>query len=124
MDVPPVVKSRMEPIPPMNPEPSRQGPDIAPHPIRWVVLVGMILGPPVLTWLAALAKFNPVAVAIPFLGGMAAAVVSWRAFLGHFGRTSALKVLMGIVCAFILGVVTFALSFAGCSIGGFEFDMR
>ena len=108
----------------MNPEPSEPGPEIARRPIRWFLLVSVILGPPVLTWLAALAKINPVAVAIPFIGGIAAAVVTGTAFLRHFERTSALKLVIGIVCALILGVVTFGLSFAGCSIGGFEFDMK
>ncbi len=110
----------METTPPMDPKTSQPVPEIR-RPVHWFLLVGVILGPPVLTWLAALAKIDPVAVAIPFLGGIAAAVVSGAAFLRHFGRTSALKVLIGLACAFVFGLVTFVLCFVGCSMGGFQF---
>ena len=102
-------------------------PSPAPHPRRlnWIAFLALLLGPGVLTSLAALADMHrdaapSVAVIGGVLGGMGCGILLGR----RIGRNSARRVIMGLALGGLCAVASITLAMFGCLAGGYQLDMR
>ena len=89
------------------------------------IFTGALLGPPVLTMLAAMmAPRGGAAPALMLLGGGAGGLVAGVMLGCRFGKSDTTKVLASIVLAGIGAVAVIGLSGLGCSLGNYRPDFR
>ncbi|NOS70924.1 MAG: hypothetical protein HOP33_13460 [Verrucomicrobia bacterium] len=92
--------------------------------INWLVFFAVLLAPTVVALLGAMGKIEPLAVGSPLVGGGLAGIVCGIMLGRRVGRTSAARVLLGILFIGVFGCVSFILSFFGCLLGGFQMNMH
>lgn len=92
---------------------------------QWIVLGAALLGPPVLTALAAkLDRNGAAAPALMFLGGAVGGLVAGVMLGCRFGSTTPAKVMLSILLAGVCVVAVVALSGFGCAVGGFQLNIH
>ena len=92
--------------------------------INWLIFFAVLLAPAVVALLGAMGKVEPLAVGSPLVGGGLAGIVCGIMLGRRVGRTSAARVLLGILFVGVFGCVSFILSFFGCLLGGFQMNMH
>ncbi len=92
--------------------------------INWLIFFAVLLAPAVVALLGAMGKIEPLAVGSPLVGGGLAGIICGIMLGRRVGRTSAARVLLGILFVGVFGCVSFILSFFGCLMGGFQMNMH
>lgn len=92
--------------------------------INWLIFFAVLLAPAVVALLGAMVKSEELAVGSPLVGGGLAGIICGIMLGRSVGRTSAARVLLGILFVGVFGCVSFILSFFGCLLGGFQMNMH
>lgn len=114
----------------MNPEPPLPSATPEPTPARWtsfpwLLFLGAILGPPLLTTLAAsMDRKGGAAPALMFLGGAAGGLAAGVMLGCRIGKTPTTKALWSVVLAGVLAVAVVTLSGLGCAMGGYKLNFQ
>jgi uncharacterized protein YacL len=106
----------MEPNPPENSALESK----SSRPINGFLVAGLILGPALLSLVAAMAKLESLAASIPVVGGILGGIICGVLFGGRMGKSVGVKVALGFLFAIIFFVLTLGLGFFGCMLGGYS----
>jgi hypothetical protein len=92
---------------------------------HWTVLGTALMGPPVLTALAAmLDRKGAAAPAFMFLGGIAGGLVIGVMLGCRFGKSTPAKVLLSVLLVAVSAVAVVSLSGFGCAVGGYQLNFH
>ncbi|MCC6233813.1 MAG: hypothetical protein IT580_14280 [Verrucomicrobiales bacterium] len=92
---------------------------------HWTVLGAALLGPPVLTTLAAMLDRNGAAApAMMFLGSAAGGLVAGVMLGCRFGRSAPTKVVLSLLLVGVSTVAVVCLSGFGCAVGGYQLNIH
>ena len=109
------------PEPPTTIEPAPRPPRV-----NWLLFLACLLGPAALTCLAVLLdqSSNSPAPGVSIFGG-ALGGVGCGVLLGRrFGRTTGLKILLGVIFAVVCGIASIAIATVGCMASGYQLNLH
>lgn len=100
-------------------------PAAAPSPkFNWLIFLGVLLAPAMLTLAGAAGKIEGLAVGTPLVGGAIAGLFCGIYLARRVGRTSAARLWLGFLFVGVFGCVSFSLGFFGCMLGGFQMNIH
>jgi hypothetical protein len=109
-----------------NPAPVTTEPP--PFKIKWLWFWLALITPPVLTALSALltkhTSNDGLSVAVGFFGGGIGGIVCGIVLGIKVGKTTPARVVLSLIFSGIMVVVCIMLCFFGCSVGGFQLDLK
>ena len=117
-------------LPSANPAPANEPP---PFKIKWLWFWLALIAPPVLTALSAMlmrqgspghASNESLSPAIALIGGGIGGIVCGIVIGTRVGKTTAARVVLSLIFSGIMVVVSIMLCFFGCSMGGYQMDMK
>lgn len=118
----------------MNPESSNRPPlsaeikdSIAPTAgFNWLLFLGVLISPAVLTFLVALfgKKTDEVAVLIGLFCGIAAGILCGIMLGRRVGKTLGVKILLSAVFVIVLITACISMSCCGCLLGGYQLNIH
>jgi hypothetical protein len=92
--------------------------------INWLLFWLVLLAPAAISFLAAMAKMDNIAILCPIVGGGIAGIFCATMLARRIGRTTESKILLGLLFSILLPLFSFGLGFAGCSLGGFQLNIH
>ncbi|HEU5072403.1 MAG TPA: hypothetical protein VFV96_18535 [Verrucomicrobiae bacterium] len=101
-----------------------EAPPMAVRRINWFLFFAVLLAPPVLTLLTAMAGWQSFPVACPFVGGALAGLVCGIQLARRLGQTTNAVVLLSFAFFIVFGALSFALCFTGCLLGNYNFNVH
>lgn len=103
-------------------------PDLNPPPPRfnWRLLLALLVGPALLTCLAVLIdkSSNGPAPGVSIIGGALGGIGCGILLGRRLGRTTGLKILLGLIFAVGCGIAAVTLATFGCLASGYKLDLR
>ncbi|MSU57497.1 MAG: hypothetical protein EXS35_04835 [Pedosphaera sp.] len=94
------------------------------RPLNGWIFFPLLLAPPVIGLLGALARIEALAIGGPVFGGGLAGIVCGIMLARRVGRMPGMQVALAFLFVPLLGFVSFILGFFGCMLGGFQINMR
>jgi hypothetical protein len=112
-------------LPSTNPGPATELP---PFKIKWLWFWLALIAPPILTALSAAltrrSSNEDLSLAVGLIGGGIGGIVCGVVIGIKLGKTTPARVVLSLIFSGIMAVVSIMLCFFGCTMGGYQLDMK
>jgi amino acid transporter len=113
----------MDTSPTATPSPER-APQLARAKTNWLVFFAAMFVPPIVTIISVQTKQQDPPPIVALLGGGVSGIICGAMLGRRFGRTRELKIVLGIVFAFVMGAACVVMNSFSCLASGYKLDFR
>lgn len=113
----------MDTSPPTTPPPE-PAPQLPHAKINWLIFFAAMFVPTIITIISVQTKRQDSPPIVALVGGGVSGIICGAMLGRRFGRTRELKIVLGIVFAFVMGAACIGMNCFGCLASGFKLDLR